>query len=99
MKLEIKKIKKVLNKILKKLWQNLFLILIFLLFLDLIIGGIFFWKYYLLVKKEEPQIYIPLGINQALLEKVSSGWEEREAAFKTAQKKEYPNPFHEIQPE
>ena len=92
----IKKVKNTVIKILKKLWQNLILLMIFFLVLDLIFGGIFFFKYYLLAKEKEPQVYIPLKINQTLMEKFSSEWQNREKIFKAAEEKEYPNPFQEI---
>lgn len=93
MEIKISKIKENLNKVLKKFWQNLFLILILLLVLDLILGGIFFWKYYLRAQEKEPQVILPLKINQALMEKVSEKWAEREAIFGKAAEKEYSDPF------
>ena len=93
MNIIIKKIKAGVIKILKKLWQNLVFLMIFLLILDLIFGGIFFFKYYLLAEEEEPQVILPLKINQGLMEKVSSGWQEREIIFKAAAEKEYSDPF------
>jgi len=41
-----KKIKTITIKILKKLWNNLLLLMIFFLVLDLIFGAIFFLNYY-----------------------------------------------------
>lgn len=96
MDIKIDKIKKPLIKLLKKFWKNLFLILIFLLLLDLILGGIFFQIFYLRAQEKEPQIILPLKINQVLLEKFSSQYSERESIFKESENKEYPDPFQGI---
>lgn len=93
MKLRIEKIKKVLGKVLGKFWHNIFLILILLLALDLILGGICFLRYYLKVPgKELPSTQV-LKINQGLLEEVSSRLAEKEAIFKKAKDKKYPDLF------
>ena len=95
MKIEIKKIKEKLSKILRKFWQNLFLVLLLLLLLDLILGGIFFWQYYLKPKGTEAPCFVkPLKISQSSIEKVSSGWLQREAIFEKAAEKQYPDPFN-----
>jgi len=88
-----KKIKTITIKILKKLWNNLLLLMIFFLVLDLIFGAIFFLNYYLLAKQEEAQFYMPLRVNEALIQNVSSGFRERENMFKAAEQKQYPDPF------
>ena len=94
------KIKENLQKILKKFWQNLFLILILLLILDLILGGIFFWQYYLRAREEKGPIYIkPLKISQTLMEEVSKEWAQRESILGIATEKQYPDPFRGITPE
>ncbi|MDI6883308.1 MAG: hypothetical protein QMC93_02435 [Patescibacteria group bacterium] len=90
---EIAKIKKIISKVLKEFWQNLFLVLIFLLILDLIIGGIFFFEYYLKEKRGEFQVPPALKINQNLLNKFSSDWQDREINFERAKEKEYLDPF------
>ncbi|MBZ9572716.1 hypothetical protein KJA17_00770 [Patescibacteria group bacterium] len=99
MKIKINKVKENLIELLKKFWQNLFLILILLLVLDLILGGIFFWKYYLRPQEKELQIIPPLKISQGLMEKVSGEWARRESIFKEAEEKEYPDPFRGALPE
>jgi len=81
-------------ELLKKFWQNLFLVLILLLILALALGGIFFWKYYLRAQEEKVPFYVkPLKINQGLMEKVSGEWARRESIFKAAEEKEYLDPF------
>ena len=89
----LKKIKSGAIKILKKLWYNLILLMLFLLILDLIFGGIFFFKYYFLAKEKEPETYIPLRINKALMENFSAEFQKREKIFNNTEKKEYPDPF------
>jgi len=91
MKVEDKKVKEGLKKILKRFWQNLILLLVLLLVLDLVLGGFFSWKYYL--KEKEISNPFPLKINQALIEKFSSTWEEKEIIFKAAEDKQYPELF------
>ena len=93
MKLEFGKIKEDLQRSLRKFWQKLWLILILLLVLDLILGGILFWKYYLQAQEKESLIISPLKINQALMEKVSTKWSQKEIIFEGAQEKEYLDPF------
>ena len=93
MKLRGEKIKKGVINILKKFSQNLWLFLVFLLILDLLFGGIFFWKYYLQAKAREVQRAAYLRINQALMERFSEEWAQRERIFQQAETKEYPNLF------
>lgn len=99
MKLEFGKIKENLPKSLKKLWQKLWLILILLLVLDLILGGVLFWKYYLQAQEKASPVISPLKINQALMEKVSTQWTQREIIFEEAEEKEYLDPFRGTRPE
>ncbi|MCD6500869.1 hypothetical protein J7K42_02530 [bacterium] len=95
MKMESEKIKENLKKLLRKFWQKLFLVLILLLVLDFVLGGIFFWQYYLRTKEEKVFLFVQsLKINQALMEKVSGVWVQRETIFESAAEKQYPDPFH-----
>lgn len=91
MKLQIKKIEKELEKIGKKFWQTPFLILVFLLILDLIIGVVFFLKYYFLSPGEF--FYRPLKIHQNLIKSFSQEYQKRELLFEKAQQKVYPELF------
>ena len=93
MKLGSGKIKENLQKSLKKFWQKLWLLLILLLILDLILGGVFFWKYYLQAQEKESSVIFPLKVNQALMEKVSTRWTQREIFFEETREKEYLDPF------
>lgn len=93
MKLEFGKIKESLRESFKKFWQKLWLLLVLLLILDLILGGVIFWKYYFQAQEKESLIISPLKINQALMEKVSTQWSQKEIIFEAAQEKEYLDPF------
>ena len=91
----IKKIKPGIVKVLNKFWQNLYLLMILLLVLDLVLGGIFFSKYYF-EKEEKPQKYIPIKVNEDLIEEFSLEYQNREKIFNKVEKKEYLNPFQRI---
>lgn len=93
MKMKPAKIKESLLALLKKLWRNLFLMMILLLLLDLILAGILFNKYYLKVEQEKVQPPIPLKINENLLNQFSSEWQRREEVFQAAASRPYPNLF------
>jgi len=93
MKIKIDKIKKRTINILRKFWQNLLLVLIALFALDLIIGGILFWKYHLQSKKEKTQLLPTLKINKVLMKKVSTEWEKRKAVSEEIEKKQYSDCF------
>jgi hypothetical protein len=93
MKIKKEKIKIVLKRIFQRFGKNLFSLLILLLVLDLLLGGIFFWKYCLKKGEERFQLPPPLKINQALLKKFSSDFAKREAVFKSIPQKQYPDPF------
>ncbi len=89
MKIEIKNISSVLKGLKRKLLQNSLLLLIFFLLIDLIIGGIFFWKYYLKVIGEEPKMTPSSKINQTLLNQFSNTYQKRQKLFEKAKEKEY----------
>ena len=91
-KLNTEKIKEQTKSFLIKIWRNLSLILLFFLILDLIIGGILFWQYFINPQQEE-QITPSLAINKDLAEKISNEWIKRDALFENAAEKEYPDPF------
>jgi hypothetical protein len=89
------KIKEFLVKALKKVWQNLFLFLFFLLFLDLVIAAVLFFKYSLQNGKIET--VSPLKINQGLIDKFSSENQKREKLFQEAKDKIYSDIFNKLQ--
>lgn len=91
----IVKIKEFLINALKKIWQNLFLFLLFLLFLDLIIATGFFIKYGF--QKGKIESHSPLKINQDLIDKFFSENQKREKNFQEAKDKIYFDIFNKSQ--
>jgi len=89
MKIELKKFLNSLKNLKKRIFENLVLLLVTLLLIDLIIGGIFFWRYYLKVIKEELEITPSLKINQTLLNQFSNTYQKRQELFEEAKEKEY----------
>ena len=98
MKIEIKKFLNFLKNFKKRIFENLVLLLATLLLIDLIIGGIFFWKYYLKVIKEKPKIIPPFKINQTLLNQFSNTYQKRQELFEEIKKKEYFDIFKPVSP-
>lgn len=90
------KIEKRLKTVLKKFWQRLFLVLIFLLVLDLFLAGISFWKYYLAPREKILQGYLPLRISQVLIDDFSQDWQEREVLFEKASEKVHRDIFRGV---
>lgn len=88
------KIKNFLIKGLKKVWQNLFLLLAILLFLDLMITIIFFFKYSF--QKEKLENRSSLKINESLMKNFSLDNQKREAIFQEAKNKTYPDIFNKF---
>ena len=92
MKLNTETIKEETKNFLTIIWKNLILILFFLLILDIVIGGIFFWKYSI-NPQQKKQTISSLTINKNLVEKISDEWTKRDSLFENAVEKEYPDPF------
>ena len=98
MKVDINKIKKELKPILNVFWQKLFLVLILFIVIDLLIGSLFFYSYYVKAQEEESAAPLLLGVNQVMLEGVFSKWDEKEVKFKEAISGEFPDFFRENVP-
>lgn len=98
MKLKINKktIKKGLLGALRKLGKHLPLVLIFLICLDLILGGFFFWKYYIKGGEREIVMSPPLMINRGLLNNLSAKYAEKEKVSQIAEAKTYLDSFSGI---
>ena len=94
-----KKIKNVLLRIMNKFWHKLFLILIILLILDLLIGVILFSCYCSNIKQEEAKFYLPLEINEGLVNRLSSEYQAREEIFNQAKEKIYLDFFKGVESE
>lgn len=96
MKFKIERIKNILLKILNKFWHKLFLILILLLVFDVLIGVILFSCYCSNIEQEETKFYLPLKINQDLINQLSSEYGKREKIFNQAKEKIYPDFFQGV---
>ncbi len=80
--------------------MNAFLTLLVLILLTLILGALIFYRYNILIKKEEPKIIEkPLQLEEKTYQKIVSEWQEREKRFIEASQKEYSDPFREIEEE
>jgi hypothetical protein len=93
-KIEIKKIKGFIKRLLRTLGEKAFLSFLGLLFLALIFGGIIFYQYNILVKRTEVQIQeIPLKFQEKPYQDILKIWQEREERFSGAETKQYSDPF------
>ena len=93
-KLKTKKIKDFFKKLLRALREKVFLTFLGLLLISLILGGIVFYKYSILIKKTEPKITEkPLQFQEKTYQEVLKTWQEKEKKFQEADLKEYPNLF------
>jgi len=74
--------------------EHTFWIFLASVLLALILGGIIFYKYYILVRGAEPEIQeVPLQFKKDLSQEILAEWANREKRFQEAQTKEYPDPF------
>ena len=74
--------------------EHAFWIFLTSVLLALILGGIIFYKYYILVRGAEPEIQeVPLQFKKDLSQEILAEWANREKRFQEAQTKEYPDPF------
>jgi hypothetical protein len=90
---QIDKTKKDLEKIMKKVRENLAVVLLLLIIFDLIIAVIFFAKYYVFLSPEVSSLYVPLGINKPLLNRFVQRYGEREKDFNEIWDKSYRDLF------
>ena len=84
MNLILEKIKQALKSIFNTCWNNLPYILVILLVLDLGLGIIFFFNYYMKTGTDL-QTHMSLKINQDMVNNLSSKYNEREADFNKVQ--------------
>lgn len=93
-KIKLKEFKNFLKRLPKNLAQRAFLVFLGLFFLSLILGGIIFYKYLVLVQRAKPKTSEKiLQFEEKTYEKILKFWQEREERMKEADLKEYPNPF------
>ena len=80
--------------------MHAFLTLLVLILLTLILGALIFYKYNVLIKKEEPKVIEkPLQLEEKTYQKIVSEWQKREKRFIEASQKEYSDPFREKEEE
>ena len=93
-KLKTKKIKDFFKKLLRALGEKVFLTFLGLLLISLILGGIVFYKYSILIKKTKPKIIEkPLQFKEKTYQEVLKIWQEKEKRFEDTDFKIYPDPF------
>lgn len=93
-KIKIKKIKDFFKKLPQILGEKALFVFLGLLLLALILGGIIFYQYNILVKKAEVQIFEePLQFREKTYQSILEIWREKEKKFNEADLKEYLDPF------
>ncbi len=93
-RLKFKKIKDFLKELPKALGERAFFTFLGFLIIALIIGGLIFYNFYILIEKKEPQISErPLQFKEKTYQGVLKAWQEKEKRFEAADAKEYPDPF------
>lgn len=95
-----RKLKKLLiffKKLPMILGGNAFLTFLGLLLFSLILGSIIFYKYSVLVVKEEPEVFEkPLEFKEKTYQEILEVWQEREKRFEEANPQKYLNPLQPI---
>ncbi len=97
LKIKSKKFQKI-TKFLKGLpriaAENSFLTSLIFLIIAMVLGGLAFYKYSILVEQRESELSEkPFYFNEKGFQDILSIWQEREENFKQADSKEYLNPF------
>ena len=86
----LRKLKDKLSKFGRISAEHAFLSFLVLAFIALLIGGLLFYQYSILVQRAEPQInQEPIQFKEELYQKVLKQWQAREERFEEAQEKEY----------
>ncbi len=93
MKIDSAKIKKLFKKALSAVWRKIFLALILLLLIDVLIVGLFVWRYYFEREDMSMMARPPLRVNQILINQFAGEWNDNLEHFNKALNKEYLNPF------
>jgi len=94
MKIDIKKIKKVLKKAPEILAEKALLFFLLLFLLDLIFGAFVFYKYDFLTKRKKPEVFEkPLKFQENLFERILEILKEKEKRHEETEIKSYPDPF------
>lgn len=93
-RIKLNKIKEIFKKLPKNLAENAFLTFLVLIFLVLIIGGVVFYKYSILVEEIKPEVLEkPLPFDEKSFQGILQIWQERQKTFEETDFKETFNPF------
>lgn len=93
-KIKLNRTKKFFKRLPKILGENTFLTSLILILISLILGGLVFYKYSVLVKARKPEVLEkPAFLNEEALQEILKIWQDRQKKFEEAGFKEYPNPF------
>lgn len=93
-RIKLNKIKQWFNRLPRILGGNAFLVFLILFLISLILGGLVFYKYSILIEKEKSEIIeTPLLFEEKTLQEVLKIWQTRQKRFEEAGLKEYPNLF------
>ncbi len=93
-KLNSKKIKTFIQKAPRRLAENTFLTISSLFVVVFILAGLIFYQYFILIQKTTPEITTDsLQLQKETFDKTLQVWQQRENNFKTADAKQYPDPF------
>ena len=85
-----RKLKDKLSKFGRISAEHAFLSFLVLAFIALLIGGLLFYQYSILVQRAEPQInQEPIQFKEKLYQKVLKQWQARDERLEEAQEKEY----------
>lgn len=97
MRLKLRKLNKffaIFKKFPQVLAEHVFLVSLILFLLAVLLGGLVFYKYGLLVKKKEVEIIQkPATLDEDGLQRILQIWQERQKRFDETELKEYYNPF------
>ena len=85
---------KVVQKTVLTIAENIFLDAFFIIFLSLVLGGFFYHKYSVLIKKTDLEPFQnPFILEKTNYQRVISVWRKDEEMIKEADFKKYTNPF------
>jgi hypothetical protein len=96
MKISPKKIINTIRALPKELAKHSFLTFFTFFLLDLVLGGIVFYKYVILIEKTKVEtLRTPLRFDHANYQEVLNQWEKRQKNLEKIDSKQYINPFQE----
>jgi hypothetical protein len=94
MKIKAKQVKNFLKNIPQVVAEKSFLFSIIFIFIAIAVGWAFFYKYDILVEKQEPQAsQASLKLQEEAYSIISAEWQSRQEKFAAADFKNWPDPF------